>query len=201
MQNDAYISISVQPFLGIEAFRIELTKDSVKLIDRMNKRYMTDSYEKIKGNMAVDFNFNNLQALLSNSMFMPGKEKLTPKEFRYFRYKKNSGKEAEFSIKDVTGLIYRFVADGDEKLLSTTVGNISDVNTLTWNYNDFRNLGNKQFPMKMIARLQSDEKDKGIIKLSFSEPEINIRMADDFKIPAGYKQVTFSQIIKSLEMK
>jgi acid phosphatase class B len=201
MRNDVYISVSVQPFPGIEAFKIELTKDSVKLIDRLNKRYMADSYEKIKGDMAVGFNFNNLQALLSNNMFMPGKEKLTPNEFRFFRYNKKSGREAEFSIEDVRGLIYRFVADGDEKLLSTTVEDNSGVNTLKWDYSDFQNVGNKQFPMKMTARLQSDEKDKGMVKLSFSVPEIDSRIADDFKIPAGYKQVTFSQIIKSLDMR
>ncbi|MDR0835092.1 MAG: DUF4292 domain-containing protein [Tannerella sp.] len=201
MRHDAYIQVSMIPFLGIEAFRIELTKDSVKLMDRLNKRYMTESYDKMKGKMAVDFNFNNLQALLSNSMFIPGKEKVTPKEFRLFRYTNSSGKKAEFSIKDATGWIYRFAADSEEKLLSTTVKDNSGENTLKWVYDDFQKVGNTQFPMKMTAQLQSEEKNMGTVRLSFSEPEINTSITADFKIPAGYRQVTFSQFIKSLEIK
>lgn len=201
MQNNAFIQISVQPLLGIEAFKIELTKDSVKLIDRLNKRYMIDSYEKIKDKMTVDFNFNNLQALLSNSMFIPGKEKLTLKEFGLFRYANTSGKEAEFSIKDASGLTYGFVANNGERLLSTTIRDRSGVNTLKWIYDDFQNIGNKQFPMKMTARLQSEEKNKGSVTILFSEPEINVQVTADFKIPAGYRQASFAQIIQSLEIK
>ncbi|MDR2385207.1 MAG: DUF4292 domain-containing protein [Tannerella sp.] len=201
MQNDTVIQISVQPLLGIEVFKIELTKDSVKLIDRLNKRYMMDSYEKIKGKAAVDFNFNNLQALLSNGMFIPGKEKLTSEEFEFFRYATSSEKEAEFSIEDAAGLIYKFVVDSEEKLLSTTVKDNSGTNTLIWIYDDFQNIANKRFPFKMIADFQSDKKHKGSVTLLFSEPEINTRITADFKIPAGYKQTSFSQIIKSLEIK
>jgi hypothetical protein len=151
--------------------------------------------------MAVDFNFNNLQSLLSNSMFIPGKEKLTLKEFGFFRYTNTSEKEAEFSIKDASGLIYGFVADSKERLLSTTVRDRSGVNTLKWIYDDFQNIDNKQFPMKMTAHLQSKEKSKGTVTILFSEPEINIQITTDFKIPAGYRLASFSQIIKSFEIK
>ncbi|MDR3266218.1 MAG: DUF4292 domain-containing protein [Tannerella sp.] len=201
MRNDDVISISVQPFLGIEAFKIELTKDSVKLIDRLNKRYMIESYEQIKGEMVIDFNFNNLQALLSNSMFIPGKDKLDAKAFRFFRYTKSRGKEAEFSIKGTTGFTYRFVADSEEKLLSTTIRDNSGVNMLKWDYDNFQNMGDKRFPAKMTAHLLSDEKEKGTVTLLFSDPVIDTQITTDFKIPAGYKQVTLSQIIKTLEIK
>jgi hypothetical protein len=201
MRNDTVIQISVQPLLGIEAFKIELTKDSIKLIDRLNKRYISENYERIKREMAIDFNFNNLQALLSNSLFMPGKEYLTSKEFKLFRYTSHSGKDAEFSIEDAMGLIYRFIADSEEKLCLTTVRNNSGTITLKWKYDDFQNIGNKRFPMKMTINLRLSEENRGDVTLLFSDPEINTRITTDFKIPAGYRQVTFSQIIKSLEIK
>ena len=64
------MQLSFLPFLGIEVFRIELTDDSVKILDRMNKRYMVDTYDNIKGKTDIDFNFRNLQALFTNQMFV-----------------------------------------------------------------------------------------------------------------------------------
>jgi hypothetical protein len=159
MRNNDIIQISVQPFPGIEAFKIELTKDSLKLIDRLNKCYMSESYETVKGKTAVDFNFHSLQALLSNSLFTP---------------------EAQSSTKDMTALTYRFTTGRDQSPVSITI---------------------KPSPMKMTAHLRSDEKDKATVTLLFSEPETNARITADSKIPAGYRQITFSQIIKSLEIK
>lgn len=39
------IVLSLQPMLGIELFRMEASKDSVLLIDKMNRRYTTLSYD------------------------------------------------------------------------------------------------------------------------------------------------------------
>ena len=44
MVRDSMIQLSVQPFLGIEVFRLELTTDTVRLIDRMGKRYVAERY-------------------------------------------------------------------------------------------------------------------------------------------------------------
>ena len=35
---DSALQLSIQPILGIEVFRIELNKDSVKVMDRINKK-------------------------------------------------------------------------------------------------------------------------------------------------------------------
>ena len=46
MVKDSAFQLSVQPFLGIEIFRIELSRDTIKVVDRMNKRYMIENYSK-----------------------------------------------------------------------------------------------------------------------------------------------------------
>ena len=57
MVKDSAFQLSVQPFLGIEVFRAEISVDSVKVIDRMNKRYVADNYANLKGQTPIEFNF------------------------------------------------------------------------------------------------------------------------------------------------
>ena len=63
MVKDSAFQLSVQPFLGIEIFRIELSRDTIKVVDRMNKRYMIENYSNLQGQTPIEFNFYNLQAL------------------------------------------------------------------------------------------------------------------------------------------
>lgn len=72
MVKDSAFQLSVQPFLGIEIFRIELSRDTIKVVDRMNKRYMIENYSNLQGQTPIEFNFYNLQALFTNHLFIPG---------------------------------------------------------------------------------------------------------------------------------
>ena len=72
MVRDSAFQLSVQPFLGIEVFRAEFTVDSIKVVDRMNKRYVAERYADLKGQTPIEFNFYNLQALFTNHIFLPG---------------------------------------------------------------------------------------------------------------------------------
>jgi hypothetical protein len=195
---DDRLQLSIQPLLGFEVFRIELTNDSVKILDRMNKCYTTESYEKIKGKSVIDFNFNNLQSLFANNLFLPGESGISPGQFRRFHMSKNKD-SAKLMIKDETGLMYIFTTDEDEKLLSTFIYDKSENHSLTWNYDDFRNVGKQRFPFRMEAEIIAEDKKRGAVTLTFSPPEINSPLKTDFNIPPGYKQVTFSQIIKLLD--
>ena len=86
MVKDSAFQLSVQPFLGIEIFRMELSRDSIKVLDRMNRRYMAENYEKLRGQTPIEFNFYNLQALFTNRLFLPGEAELTlPRSSGEFR--------------------------------------------------------------------------------------------------------------------
>jgi hypothetical protein len=189
------LQLSIQPLLGIEMFRVELTNDSVKILDRMNKCYMTEGYEKIKRESAFDFNFHNLQSLFANNLFIPGENGVSSGQFRRFRLSKNKD-FASLKIKDETGLMYTFMADGEEKLLSASVRDKSGDYSLTWDYSDFQPVGKQQFPFRMDAELTAGNRKQGVVTLTFSPPEINSPLTTDFNIPQGYRRVTFSQIIK-----
>ncbi len=48
MRKDSALMVSVSAFAGIEAARILLTQDSVKIVDRINNRYFKGSYEEAR---------------------------------------------------------------------------------------------------------------------------------------------------------
>ena len=197
---DDRMQLSIQPLLGIEVFRIEISTDSVKILDRMNKRYMVDSYDNLKGKTEIDFNFQNLQALFTNQVFVPGENEISTKHFRRFRMTKDDN-AAKLKLKDSNGIFYTFTAGADEKLLSTYIENPSNKQSITWDYNDFNTVNKQQFPMKMTARLLDADISQGTAILTFSSPEINSPLTTDFKIPSGYERVTSEQIIKLLRKK
>jgi len=194
------LQLSIQPLLGIEVYRIEITTDSVKILDRINKQYMVDSYDNLKGKMEIDFNFQNLQALFTNQVFVPGESDISTNHFRHFRMTKDDN-SAKLKLKDRNGFFYTFTAGKDEKLLSTNIENPSNKQALIWDYNDFHTVSKQQFPLKMTAQLLEGDISQGTATLTFSSPEVNNPLKTDFKIPSGYKRVTSEQIIKLLRKK
>ena len=110
MVRDSMIQLSVQPFLGIEVFRLELTTDTVRLIDRMGKRYVAERYSGLLEQSPVDFNFYNLQALFINRVFLPGQADFTKKEYNRFRMSR-APEYTEFKATDRGKLFYTFRID------------------------------------------------------------------------------------------
>ena len=195
MIRDDRLQISIQPFLGVEMFRIEISNDSIKMLNRMNKSYVTDSYQRLKREMEFDFNFQNLQALLMNRLFVPGENQISNSHFRQFRITK-SNRSAELQLKDRNESFYTFTADGDERLLSTKIEHEDQI--LTWNYNQFQTIDNQIFPMKMTAQLSDAGQTQGTATLTFSAPDMNRPVTLDFNIPSGYNRVSLAQLLNSI---
>ena len=200
MVKDSAFQLSVVPFLGIEVFRMELTPDSVKVLDRMGKRYVADNYANLKGQTPIEFNFYNLQALFTNQLFLPGQQSIAPKQYNRFKLNQE-GATAEITAKDAMGLIYTFMADGEEKILVTRISEPSDKYSLQWDYSDFRITDGKAFPMQMKAYVFDAGVAKGGLSFSYSRLQKNVPVTMEFSIPAKYQKITLAQIIKSLTQK
>ena len=118
MVKDSAFQLSVQPFLGIEVFRAEISVDSVKVIDRMNKRYVADNYANLKGQTPIEFNFYNLQALFTNRLFLPGQQGISPKLYNRFKLKQD-GPAAEIQVKRRDGVaVHLYGGRGGEDSLN-----------------------------------------------------------------------------------
>ena len=191
------LQLSVQPFLGIELFRIELSRDSIKLLDRMNRRYFAENYAGFKGTLPIDFNFYNLQALFLNQLFLPGEKDV---DFLYDHFQlERDGLITSLHTEDRMDLHYLFRADNEEKLLSTRISDKFGRYALLWRYEDFQIMEQqKLFPQRMEVSLLEEEQPKGGMSIYYSRIQLDKALRMDFQIPGKYKRVTMDQILKSL---
>lgn len=197
MVKDSAFQLSVQPFLGIEVFRMELSRDSVKILDRVNRRYMAENYEKLRGQTPIEFNFYNLQALFTNRLFLPGEAELTPASYRRFKLRQE-GSSAEVRTEDAMGLLYTFRTDGERKLLSTYVADAERGYALRWTYADFQPAGERLFPARMDARVLKEGEPVGGVSLRYSRVRVDEPVRLDFSIPSKYERITFARILRTI---
>ena len=72
IREDSALYLSIQPFLGIEMFKAEFTTDSIKVFDKMNRRYYATDYLYFSRRFGVDIDFYSLQSLLTARFFCVG---------------------------------------------------------------------------------------------------------------------------------
>lgn len=75
IKTDSCIHVSIQPMLGIEMFKVEIDKDSMRVFDKFNKKMYIVAFSYFKQKWNVSMNFNDLQAMLSNQFFTVGSTK------------------------------------------------------------------------------------------------------------------------------
>ena len=193
------LQISVQiPLLGIEAFRAELTPDSIKVVDRLNRRFLIESFDEMKENTDIAFNFYNLQALFTNQLFLPGETNLSENQFSRFRWEQT---RTGYLLRtdDRTGLHYAFTADQNEKLSDTEIRDELSNYTLHCNYSNFRPVDRQLFPMNIHFRLHTENNTQGALSLTFSRIEVDTPLIMNFPVPNNYQRVNLQQILNSIE--
>ncbi len=202
MKRDDVIRLQLMAFGFVEAGRIELTKDYVLIMDRINKQYLKTPY------MSVDFlrnsglNFNTLQALFWNELFKP-----------------NEGRAQKQHSANSSGTVYSTLESGDDMIISLTEGKMDyswlaskknalikmanilykdrfNGNTqLNWDYDQFEIVNKKMFPKKSGIVLTTPDKE---VKLNMtlnyvgSDTEWETRT----EISNKYREVTVDEILR-----
>lgn len=69
IRKDSVIWITLTPMLGIEAIRIMITPDSIKLINRLNDTYFLGNHDYINRLFNTDLDFDMIQSLLIGNDF------------------------------------------------------------------------------------------------------------------------------------
>ncbi len=200
MKRDDVIRLQLMAFGFVEAGRIELTKDYVLIMDRINKQYLKAPW------MSVDFlrnsgiTFSTLQSLFWNELFRPSVVTVE--------------KHATDSIAD-----YNLLDSGDDMIISLEQGKMdyswlasrNDAiikmanilykdrfkgnSQLNWDYDQFEKLNKSLFPRKSAITLTTPEKEVKLgMTLSYigAETEWETRT----EISNKYREVTVDEILR-----
>ena len=196
---DKGILISVRPLLGIEVAKLVISRDSVLIVDRMNKQYLYESIEDLKRSKQVDFNYYNLESLLSNRLFYPGKRDVMEADYAKFLTKKIDGNYT-ISAKDISNIMYNFSVDGNNHIASTLISGEKSSYSLQCNYEQFIVDQGQSYPTELTFKIGLKEK-RMEAKISYSKLDINKEVEIDYSVPSKYKKVSLDEVFSLLSKK
>jgi len=179
MYKDSAIWISANAVLGIEALRALITKDSVKLLDKLNKTYTARSVDYLQEVTQLPLSLSILQDLLiGNPVYVDSnivsyaRTENTTSLVSVGRWFKNL-----LSISNDNGTILRSKLDDADKTRNRTA-------ELT--YSDYENKRGPLFATKRTIAIA--EKKTLDIKLDFKSYALNEEVSFPFSIPKNFKR-------------
>ena len=193
------IQISLRdPILGImEAFRITLTPEEIIIVDRINKRYLAESMKDVQAKAPFDFNFYSFQALLSNQLFIAGKENISPDDYASYQIKEDQFFAYIKSI-DSHNMEYYFQSDYTHRILKTQMYKKEWGSGIQWDYENFGLTDNRKlFPMSMKMELNMPD-DTVYMNFALSNVAIDKGLDIDVSFPAKYRKVSLEEMIKQI---
>lgn len=191
IQEDSAVWVSIAPLLGIELFRMVITTDSVKLVDRLNKRYFADSLAVLESMTKVPVSFDVMQSLLTGRLVKlhPADQYRTSRIIDHYQMgMKSRGKlrrDFRKSIQDIPIAHQMQIARNGTSLIGTFLKDLSTGNLVRARYSEFEQVGEKEFPTEMD--IQTAGSGRVRIKLEWSRIKMGELVNLPFNIPSKYE--------------
>ena len=197
------LMLSLQiPILNSEVFRMVVTPDSLLLIDRRNKMYVSEALKDIRNVANFAFEYQNLEALFTNQLFIAGKTEITPADYPLLQVKQEEY-EALIISKGSQGINYSFTSDYTDRIRKAEIESLSNSGEsnkstkMVWLYDNFELIKDRIFPMKMSMSLRLPD-DEAVMDLSYSKIELDGDFSIEFQIPRNSRRITLSQALERI---
>lgn len=174
---DSVIWMSASKF-GFEVARVLITKDSVFMVERVQKTYIRESIEALSELAGVSVGYDVLQDFLVGNPYLDEGSN----EVAYYTGDTLSIKPA-FNEIDIKHLVDK----NDFKLLQTTVRDDKSKMDAGMGFEDYRALEDEQiFSYFRNITLDNGVDEPTTASIKFNNPELNIEKAIKFSIPDSY---------------
>lgn len=191
------IRISVAPFLGIEVARIDITPKHILAVDRMNKRYVEVGFSEISGMLNTELDFNIIQSLMLNEIFLPGKDKLSLSDADRFMLSP-SGNKACLQVKGTRRIDYSFFTSAADGRLEETVASLKGAPySLHCRYDDFIMLGSDVFPQSIDMYADGTGK-KYSLNMKLSRIGTDSDWDAETELSSKYKKMSLQELLTKL---
>lgn len=192
---DSVIWLTFSPLLGIEVFRIIVTTDSVKFINRINNTYFIGDFDYLNKFLNTNIDFDILQSFLTGndlSFYEQGKFKASLDGDQYKLSSAERGKLKKFvrgSDEQLMVLIQNIWIDPESfKITRADVKEIRKPNIkLEANYSAFQKEDEQLFPKKVEFDISAENRIQ--LSVEFSRININTPQSFPFKVPSSFRQV------------
>jgi len=194
---DEAIQLSIQPIFGIEMFRLYIQPDCIIILDRMNKRYVKETYDDLKNEYPIGFNFYTLQSLFTNALFIPEQSNVLIDDYRKFRYVQSSNNYRLSGRDRISDIDYSFFVNGNDQITLTQMYMPAKKYSMEWSYDEFSLVEKLFFPLEMKVSASS-EKINLNTSISLSSINFDESLTLDSSIPSSYTKVELKEVIKLL---
>ena len=184
IKKDSIIWMSISATLGIEAARILISKDSMIVMDRLNKQYTVLDYQQLTNKYNFKIDYDLLQSVLLGNLSNPiVKEDKVTKEPSYFLVLQDRG--------DVK--MENYISLKTMKLERTKWLDVPTSNTLVINYTDFQLIDELIFPYEnqIILKYKSSGNiaKNTQINIDYNRAEVSDKKEKfPFNIPQKYER-------------
>jgi hypothetical protein len=165
IRKDSAIYVSIQPFMGIEFFKVEMLPDTLRVFDKMNNRYYAVDYTFFSKKFGVNVDFYSIQSLLFGRLFCVGN-----KEVQADSCKLSNNNIIEYQNKSMLQHT-EISADNSIKKVVLTTGNNSY--QLETSYENYSKQDSVNFPQEihLVATGQKTKAscDFSILKVTFNQ--------------------------------
>ena len=168
-RKDSIIWASISAPLGIELFRIQISKDSIYFINRSNKTYFLKPISHIRDYLKTEISFSEI-----NEMIIA-----TPRIIKdSYSFESNSN---SYIIKS-ENTQYK-IDQTKYRILQASISENNN-NNLTYSFSEFKEVATYFFPHHVLLKVQSAENFSAILK--YSRVVFDQKQELVFKIPSHY---------------
>ncbi len=176
IRKDSVIGISLR-VMGVEGARIEITPDSIKILDRLNQQYIPRDFSFLATQFALNTNFSDLQNLLTGNPVYYDHSVLTKGV--------SDDKYVLFAQKDV----YKntiWLSPGFD-ILRMFIEDLQSKRTLTLTFDDYQKIQGRSFAF--IRTLLIDAENDLSANIEFTKVTFDEPFAFSFTVNPKYERV------------
>jgi hypothetical protein len=192
MRKDSAIWLSITPLLGIEAARALITRDSLKIMDRVHHTYLVRDYSYLEDMLKTHINFEMIQAVLLGNYFPYLKnEKLRSlyEEEPYYilsTLTKHQAKRASEDKDPDKPLVQDFWIDGNYRIAKSRITDQKLDRSMEASYKNFSDFSGQLLPQNIVVTISSSSPI--IIKVEYTKINTGEELTMPFSVPDKYER-------------
>lgn len=205
IKKDSLIWISITaPVGGMEVIRLMIEKDSIKVIDRLKKKYLLTSYDFLKEKLHVDFKFETIQAIITNSLFETINDERDKAFIRSFnariidneyvftseKSRKIDRKIRKEKLEKLVGFSYQkiHIDPALMRIKDIFVKDFDELRNISISYRNFSDFGGQKFPRNLNFKA-IDRTHSLFCKVKFNRLSFDDDLKFSFKISDKYERI------------
>ncbi len=196
IRKDSAIWVSISPALGIEVMRAVLTKDSVKFVDRLNKRFYVGDYNFINNALETDIDYELVEALLTGNnfsfydydKFRYGGMKDSVHTLSTVRRRKLKKSLKSGNVDSVRAILQDInLRNRTYKITEMHLNDFKSNKKLTAEYSDFKMILGQLFSQHVVVNIKAEK--GATITFDYTKIEPDKAVSFPFSVPERYEKI------------